>query len=87
MSGRVKGQADGLLSWPESRNVGRNARALRLAAGRRQEDVAEGAGLKPSQLGFFERGGQRFNVERAGALARVLGTTVEALAADGRVAT
>ena len=85
MNGWATRRPDGLLPWPESRNAARNARALRIAAHREQEDVAREAGLTASILCAYEKGYRRIPAERAEALARALGTTTEALTADGGV--
>jgi hypothetical protein len=74
--------ADALLSRDDSRRAGRNAARLRKASGRRQKDVAAEAGFGSSVLSLYESGSSRIPVSRARALARVLGTTLEALAAD-----
>jgi len=79
----AKARPDAMLPHAESVSIGRSARELRAAAGRRQRDVADEAGIARSVLGDFERGRRRIPAARAEALARVLGTTREALAAGG----
>jgi DNA-binding XRE family transcriptional regulator len=76
-------QADDRLSRDQSRIAGRNMRALRVAARRRQRDVAADAGVSQSTLSSYERGFTRIPVDRAQALAKALGTTAEALTAEG----
>lgn len=58
-------------------------RALRVAAGRGQRDVAGSAGVSQSTLSYYERGLSRVPLVKAQALAAVLGTTAEALSAEG----
>jgi DNA-binding XRE family transcriptional regulator len=79
-------QADDRLSRDQSRTAGRNMRALRVLARRRQRDIAADAGVSQSTLSSYERGFTRIPVARAQALAKALGTTAEALAADGGAA-
>ena len=69
-----------LLSWPQSRVTGRNVRRLREAAGLRQKDVGV---LPQATLSMYERGTVRFTVGQVQALAGALGTTAEALTAEG----
>ena len=69
-----------LLSWPQSRVTGRNVRRLREAAGLRQKDLGV---LPQATLSMYERGTVRFTVGQVQALAGALGTTAEALTAEG----
>lgn len=75
-----------VLSREQSAAFGRNARAVRKAAGRKQTDVAGEAGIAQSTLSFLENGIGRVPVKRAEDLALALGTTIEVLTADGGAA-
>lgn len=76
------GSAEVTPGRTQSRAVGRNARALRVSAGVTQKDAAAAAGVSQSTLSLYERGPMLIPAAVARALAQVLGTTVEALAAD-----
>jgi len=71
-----------MLAWPKSRLAARNSRALRRRAGLTQEQAARWAGIGQATLGAFEVCTQRLSTDRAGALARVLGTTLGELTGE-----